>query len=592
MKKRFPKLLLALSCMLLISVWGCTNEEFDPPVNSPEERVQTPPKSLEDAVYHEATESWIVPQKDPYTLTNFQRAYDNLLSGRSSRALTRAQTAELSAAEPLQATHYSLKIYPKDEHEQWKVELMEDVKVAYIPFDHVQLTKAQVEELPATTRSAAIVYPEKNEHLLVYDDLETIEGPVAPQTHILPILYVVWPCDKPLPQGLDYEIDYEVFLPPRDSDGTRSSASTLSETSLQLIEDEAISLALGIPAPDRTATRGLVKRVFSGNIYMYDEYLDELLPLGNVKQRFQLGSAIWDVYTDHENGYFSITLAVSDAASYTHIYQHPKWKITTDSSTAPISDYCGTVGDRWPPLSSSKDRLAMGVWLPDAVCEINCAVDYYYNGYHFILTSGYKEGIRIIASGKSNSSVNGSFYYSLYNPVYIKIYNNGNSPNRVIGTVLHELGHSTHYVARSGFWKYNAVHKLVAESYASYVGWYLGRVYYQYRGWSEHDPTDGYDITLAQARQGWTKTNVGTLGPYSPLFVDLQDRYNQNYYQRNSYNYDPISDVPHSVIRAMAVECTDWASVKRKLQQYVGVYYDQADLDAFVAPYDYWFANN
>lgn len=38
------------------------------------------PISLKDAVYHEGADAWIAPRADPYTLENFQNAYNNLIS--------------------------------------------------------------------------------------------------------------------------------------------------------------------------------------------------------------------------------------------------------------------------------------------------------------------------------------------------------------------------------------------------------------------------------------------------------------------------------------------------------------------------------
>jgi histidinol-phosphate aminotransferase len=63
-------------------------------------------KSLKDAVYHEGIGSWIAPQNDPYALDNFQQAYNNL-------SVSRADIFPGTRA--LSATHYALKIFPKNE---------------------------------------------------------------------------------------------------------------------------------------------------------------------------------------------------------------------------------------------------------------------------------------------------------------------------------------------------------------------------------------------------------------------------------------------------------------------------------------------
>lgn len=193
MKNISRNCLVVLSFALLSSAWGCADQiDQDNELENPSQEIvqtqQTPTLSLEKAVYHPGTESWIVPRKDPYTLSNFQQAYAKLSLGNSVQILTRVQADEFSGAEQLKATHYSLKIFPRNEKEQWKVELMEDVKVAYVPFDYVQLPEAEADKL-TTTRSADAEYTERNHYTVTYDSLQTTEGPADPVTYTMPILY-------------------------------------------------------------------------------------------------------------------------------------------------------------------------------------------------------------------------------------------------------------------------------------------------------------------------------------------------------------------------------------------------------------------
>jgi hypothetical protein len=118
-------LFLLVPAMFLI---GCAGEiELTEPSDGGEKITQIPPRNLNEAVFHEGAQAWMIPQKDPYTLDNFQNSCNNLISGVSTQILTRAQTAELSAAPKLKATHYALRIYSKNEDEQWEIELMKDV---------------------------------------------------------------------------------------------------------------------------------------------------------------------------------------------------------------------------------------------------------------------------------------------------------------------------------------------------------------------------------------------------------------------------------------------------------------------------------
>ena len=601
MKKSHLKTLLVLSCTLLLGLGGCTTDymDDDSQVLTPSDETGGPKtRSLENAVFNEGAQVWMVPQKDPYTLENFQQAYDNLLSGNTTQPLTRSEVASIADAEPLKATHYRLKIYPKTESEEWKIERMEDVKVAYIPFDYVQLTKAESEKVAVSTRAQTATYPDNNPYSVTYEDMETNDGPAAPVTFILPVLYVVWPCDKPLPEDMDYEIECEVFIPPYNSGQTRSTASTLSETVLQRLENEAISLALGTPVRPLTRTSATAERVLTGYITHWDALLKKQLPEPRLKLRFQLGSNIWETYT-RINGEFEIQQPIPDEASFSHIFQIKQWKITTDNSTAPIVTNYGTVGDIWKYVIGD---LKMSCENPTLEYTINVATAFFYADIHELTKWHYDDGIRIISSTKTqaDSGAIGEFYWSKTKPAYIIIYcYKRNVTNMAIGTVFHEIGHFVHFGERGGAANFSNVHKFIVESYASYASWYLTEQYYKSFGYKKpSNPIDGdtyIDYTF-NARQTWRKTQVGTLSHYSPLFVDLVDDFNEESLSELrpgvEFTSDPISNVPHSVIQEMAYYGYDWYSIRQILEKYIDIYYSFEDFKTFKAPYEYWFRVN
>lgn len=590
MKKSHLQTLLVLSCTLLLGLGGCTTDytNDDPQVLEPtDETVEPKTRSLENAVFNEGAQAWMVPQKDPYTLENFQQAYDNLLSGNTTQPLTRSEVASIANAEPLKATHYRLKIYPKTEAEEWKIERMEDVKVAYIPFDYVQLTKAESEKVAVSTRAQTATYPDNNPYSVTYEDMETNDGPADPVTFILPVLYVVWPCDKPLPEDMDYEIECEVFIPPYDGGQTRSTASTLSETVLQRLENEAISLALDIPVRPITRASRTASRTLRGKVSNWDTYLKKRIPIGNFKQRFQLGSNIWETYTQMD-GTFSITAPIPDEAIYYHVFQHSRWKVTDDLSTSPtIIPWCEVNYKLNWPTTDTFMEISPGY---GGHYDLQACIAYYYGGLHGIRTSYVEGGLRIIDSSEINSSANASFHYNYKNELYIIAYkNNLNNQSLYKGSFFHEIGHFTQYGERGGYSGYTKVHKFIRESFGSFVGWYIGELFYTNAGYIKLSRSE--DIT-GQARQQWTQYSNSSTKYYSPLFVDMVDNYNQ-YYDDERYNNDPIQDVPYSIIILRIVsECTTWSSVKNVLQEYVGAAYPQSELDKFLVPYDYWFAHN
>ncbi|MDR2894156.1 MAG: hypothetical protein LBU97_01685, partial [Alistipes sp.] len=209
---------------------------------------ETLTRSLENAVYNPVTDAWMIPQADPFTLENFQAAYDALATRKSvvTQSFSAAEAAEFVPARRLEPTHFALKIYPRNEDEQWQVESMEDVQVAYIPFDYVGVPQHETEKL-ALKKSAANIFTEKSPYTVTYDYSDVTDGDsTGPRTYQLPILYTVWPASKPLPTDLDYVVDYEVFLPPTGDVKTRAGASQLSAETMHALRREAVASALGI----------------------------------------------------------------------------------------------------------------------------------------------------------------------------------------------------------------------------------------------------------------------------------------------------------------------------------------------------------
>ncbi len=144
---------------------------------------QTRARSLDGAVYNETVDAWMIHKADPYTLANFQVAYDNLATGKSKQPLSKSLSAQFDPARKLSPTHYALKIYPKTEEEQWQVEMMEDVQVAYIPFCYTKLTQTEVKKLPQTQTKVVgmeaartFTFSEKNPYLHRHPRLHLLHG--------------------------------------------------------------------------------------------------------------------------------------------------------------------------------------------------------------------------------------------------------------------------------------------------------------------------------------------------------------------------------------------------------------------------------
>jgi hypothetical protein len=556
--------------VLLAGVWGCDDDGGEAPEPDGSE-VVIPPKDLEKAVYHDGIGAWIVPQKDPYALENVRAAYDNLYP----QSATRADKA-------LKATHYALRIFPRDEDEQWIAELDEDVRVSYIPFDYVALTEEQAQELEeaaATRAGSRPTFGEASPYTVVYDQAETVEGPIEGEVSLgMPIVYAVWPVDKALPAELDYELDYEVCIPEAETP-TRGAGDA------QALEDEAIRLALGYNVA-RPAAATRAGAVLSGECWVWESLREVKGPVPGVKVKFTLGSKIVETLTDDE-GRFSVEAAsVPTVATWDIIFQNPKWKITRETSAVPKNVVQGDVygtKNSW----SAKEVAEISIQIQPYDATIIKALNYYYYDSHVVSKWEDTNGVRVIANNNGSNAYNGTFTYSGSSTCYITIYrNNTNDRNYLMGTVLHEIGHFVHFKERGGSQKFKLVDRLLQESFASYIGWYLTDQYYVDLGYTRsiHE-----DVSQQSRQFTWYSTVSGDIGYYSPLFVDLADNYDQKQYSPESnYNSDQIKDVNFSIIGRIAREGTSWESCKNILKEYPEIV--KQGLDAFFAPYDKWYA--
>ena len=615
---------------------GITPAGSDPDATEDVFHAPTTRGALNTAVYHEGAGAWMVSQPDPYTLENFQAAYEKLLSGGSTQKLTRAQTDELAAAAELQATHYALRLYPKTEKEQWKYEMMENINVSYVPFDYVRLSEEDVAQIPAAkTRGGedgkavaeSAKFQNSYRYTVTYTDIMSTEGPMPDQTYILPILYVAWPVDKPLPTDIEYEMDYEVFLPQYaladDAEGeakTRAREKVLGIETLIALEDEAIARALGIPVKQRKIptegpkTRGLdydyigpiTWQPLFPTAYLrhWDSVVNRYVPVENVKVTYTLGSSTYATYWTDENGGFptyyeawvlsALTglgelrrYSIPDNAITNFFFQHDKWTITAQSSTTPIliqHVFYGLIEDGY-----YLDFLEGGHWAP--VFETHRAANFFFNGSHWIDRPTHS--IRIAASHMHPNGYGGLYHspnfwsWLLEGNPYIEVFEFNNTDARfssrfIISSTLHELGHYSNSCKIGVYWEFGDVHPLIKESYASFVSWYLTQEYYKSLG----KPNQWHET-----RSSWEKTHTKDTEPpakYSPLFIDMMDTANQRTSSYPNRPNDQVSGMTVDQIEAVVKASKTWDECRAELRSRIPSSQLPA-FDAYIADYDYWF---
>lgn len=560
----YVSILLVLS--VILSTNSCTDKEDRCPdevtINSQITKTQ---KLYDFVYYHEPTSSYMVPQVDPYSYPNFLSIYQELYS-----------MGVIKESLEIQPTHYALKIFPKDEEEQTKIENNEKIKISYIPFNFRALSDSEV-KLAEAKGLFIDKYNEVNNNKQIYQELLATDGAEVTNTEcILPVLYALWPKTEPLPEGMEYYIEYDVFIP--------TNSSKKHNVQLAQLERAVIDISLG--NYEISKVRDLPNIVPYNQVRLKISQADSLvktkLPLENLKIQFRLGSNIWEIFTD-SNGEATMPTNVPLESDFVMMFDHNLWKITNMESTIPITINCGTVYDNSHPVDPQLNLriIDFPFVYQYQVALIHRGLNYYFHANHQIAKKYFSDKIRIKYSNYSNDGYNGCFVYSIFTNPYIELYNNYPSSNsHSMGVLFHELGHYVHYFERGNCTKYHSVNTYIQESFASYVSWYLTESYYISNGWIK--PENQFTDISHNSRQAW-KSN--TSDNYTPMFVDLVDNCNQRNFS-NEFNIDNISDVPHSIMSNISTSCKNWASVKSLLLQYVGVYYTSVDYNQYASSYE------
>lgn len=520
----------------------------------------------EPVFYHQSSGLYLKHQNDPFTLSNMQAAYDKVVA-------TKGESGFFQQGGKLSPTHFALKIYPRTVKEWSDIDNMEDIKISYHPFDYMPFPGEAVDDYNPYSPFEAPKYTETCTYQAADDDTEKKE------TVLLPILYVVWPADKALPEGYDYTVDYGVYIP--TSSPTTKSKAILSLQEKRMLEKEALILAFGEKALSRTKSfddpdDSANFKVLTGSVSCYDNTYMGQIPLPNIGMKFELGTVIYDTHSN-DIGTFDITIDTQyhPYLSFSFNFRASKFEVRLANNLSYYQYGLGTVENVFGSGIYGHRDFDLSNLSTQALHAFRAA-NYYYRGSHEI--TKYDPGTRIVirAFNQPDSIALGRFYYNS-NSCHIEIYKDEeDSSSKYIGTISHELGHYLHY-GLVGYSNFNSTQLLVSESFSSFVGWSLGHKYYQQ--YNYFLPSGLYDET-GQAWQNWT----GPSNEYSPLFVDLQDTFNQGSYSLG-YVCDTISGVPYNAIQAIITNCNTWISVRQALAALVNTYYTQSEFDAFVILY-------
>ncbi len=101
--------------------------------------------------------------------------------------------------------------------------------------------------------------------------------------------------------------------------------------------------------------------------------------------------------------------------------------------------------------------------------------------------------------------------------------------NEVFSTTIHEIGHASHIeLMNYGEIQFIQVSDIIVESWADAVQWYITKIEYNDLGFPNYDTPKMYPSSKnIDNKQRWLPSSP-TRKIYTPLFIDLVDRYNQS----------------------------------------------------------------
>ncbi len=394
-------------------------------------------------------------------------------------------------------------------------------------------------------------YTEMLQHEICVSDADVDKK--TPEEIQLTTLYVEWPKEKPLPQELCYDI----------IGGLRGPGAGGGD----------LPFLYSYPIVFRT----------------YDSVLNEYVRLNKLKVYVDMGEDDQIVYTNNK-GCITVSndivgvMTQPEDYTLTVIMSSPDWTITRDStSTTPINNYLGTVSSLGMLVMNDTTYVTLSSLTTEY--EIHRAVDYYHNTSHDFSSSIYSGESETFYSAvvDSDSGADGKATIDTLSGVKrVIIYNNSLYTKELMGVILHEVGHVRKFVA--GYTADNSdTKKLLHESYASFIGWYLSRLYYETHGYTFSGEFQKM-VFNSQHCQYWRFILPSY---YSPLLIDMCDLINQHNYS-NAYVNETISGCPPTAIEAGGRISMSVAEFITNISSLIGVYFTQAQLDAVMIYYSYF----
>lgn len=345
--------------------------------------------------------------------------------------------------------------------------------------------------------------------------------------------YGVVPIDYTFTNGIEYEILYDVFIPEHHPQYKQK------QQYFDLLEDASSKVCGLVDEIDATKSNASEKWTPSASIKAYDDIAGQCIPMQGVKVTIKRGTKTHYAITDaNGNCTFPSQYKKNQKVTYAVKWERSYWDIRDGLWNQAY--YSGPkIKGKWNLQIQHGERNEMFAAIHRVA--LKCYYGNILGVMRPILNVGKTKLSYINGDGPALGMTFGFWNFAGTIPnIRIWGYNNGirRDPSIVISTTFHEFGHMVHrkVVGTNAFLNTN---RFVCESWARVFQYCISNHYYNsdlvmYPNCATYDcPVDA---------QNWVHTDTldGKPYPYTPVFIDLVDDFNQGL-SNSLAPYDVIS---------------------------------------------------
>jgi hypothetical protein len=529
---------------VFITVFYACGKEKDNPVPDS--------SSNHEAGYEMSKDGFIVLGKkleNPYSLENMEKAFAML---KEKGMIT------FHGQSPVRHTHSYVRFFPKDSLELEKLYADTLLDLSDIPLD-VEILKSGWK----------------------YHDPSIPENQPNCQ-------YTVVGKDYPFSNGIKHEILSELYLPELDDSANLGDMDNDHRGRfVDMLVDQSLILTKNFSDTVKVATGSQQRQAWGprGMVRVYDTRLGKYVPLEGVRMRARRWFIFRHAYTD-KNGYYEMR-PFRRRANYALFFDTPDFNVRQ-----------GTFGQAW--INGPRQAAPWDVYIRDGALRFYAHVFRAGFRYHYGDIGGLRRpklNIKLkIAAYDKPGNVQGRNIgnWSLFgiNPnIFIYRFKSGGEEfdsDEIFSSTIHEIAHSTHaQVMNAGLIQFAQVDRLIAESWAVGVEWFITQMEYRERGIPDHS-SETYKVfasfPIHYGFQSWNK-DFHLIPNYTPLFIDLVDNFNQYqvFFEGEGYAYvnDQVTGYTLSFIESNFLhKVYGLASLREELKKHrpLGVSDQQIDL--------------